>query len=298
MHSRFLFAVLLMVAFLAACSEDPEGTDATTSRPGLDAASLLPDAAAGPGADVGAAGSDAAAQAGSDAATPAEDAGPPDASPTPVDAGVPSDAGSPADAGPITTCSEIPAARCMINEDCAASEVCKSFSETLELHCCVAGSRGTRGVGELCDSDLQCAYGRCIVRNDGQGFCSGACEIDLECPNSTMKCSPFFHWCYPRDAGAPPTSCSQVSLDPCFFNDNCETDQRCENVATPEAEVLCCTVGARGNLGVGEPCASELECSYGRCLGGLCSEACDFDDDPCPPETMLCNDIRGMCQPL
>ena len=268
-----LFALLL----LAACPGPTEAPDAgSTTRP--DAAAPGADASGTTTGDAAVAGADASAQvADGSVATP--------------------DAGAKVDAGPVDSCSDLPAPSCLSNETCATGEVCQSFSTAVELRCCVTGARGGKTEGSTCTADGECAFGRCMERNDGAKFCSGACaDTDLDC-SSWMKCSTLFHWCYPRDAGAPPDSCAQVSLDQCFYNDNCLGTERCENLGTTALEVLCCTVGARGARAVGTACTSELDCSFGRCLSGLCSEACDIGVDPYPPATMVCNEIRGMCEP-
>jgi hypothetical protein len=270
---------MFLAASLAACpgpgpAETPDA--GATHRP--DAAAQAFDGSLPPGSDASTAGGDASVSAAdASAAKP--------------------DAGASVDAGPITACSDIPADSCFSNETCAAIELCKSFDDTGVLRCCVAGARGSKTEGSTCTADSECAFGRCEVRDDGAKFCSGYCESDLECSN-WMKCSGFFKWCYPRDANAPPASCAQISLDQCFYNDNCLANERCENKGTVAAEVLCCAVGARGTGAVGTACATELECTFGRCLGGLCSAACDIGADPCPPATMVCNEIRGMCEPL
>ncbi len=232
---------------------------------------------AGAGADVGSAGADAAVAAGPDAA-------------------MPQDAAYSPDVGPIKSCSDIPAQGCLSNEGCPASDVCRSFSTTLELRCCISGARGTGEAGATCANDGDCAFGRCLERNDHQWFCSGACSSDLECPG-IMFCSSVMHWCVPRDAGAPPKDCNQVGKTQCAYNDNCSASERCENLGTAAVEVLCCTTGARGTKKVGQACTSELDCEFGRCLGSLCSAECDYDVDPCPPATMVCNEIRGLCEP-
>jgi len=285
---RPLLGLAVVSLLLQACSGDPSGPDARTiggadatiastdaqirdAGPGIDAAGVAQDTGLPPGADAAAAGPDAGI-AGRDAS---------------LDRG---------DTGPITSCSDLPAKGCLSNEACAASEYCKSFSTTLEFRCCVDGARGTGVAGGTCATDADCAFGRCLERDDHKWFCSGACQTDLDCPG-IMFCSAVMKWCVPRDAGAPPKDCAQVSKTQCYYNDNCATAERCQNLGTAALEVFCCTTGARGTKTVGTACTSELDCTFGRCLGGLCSEACDIGDDPCPPATMVCNDIRGMCEP-
>lgn len=197
----------------------------------------------------------------------------------------------------ITSCADLSADSCLSNLDCNNADRCESFSQTNEFRCCVPGQRGSGEAGASCVSENDCAFGRCMERDDGARFCSGSCTSDLECP-LTQFCSDLFSWCVPKDAGAPPTQCSDIAASQCFLNDNCQADERCEDVGGVGNEVLCCTVGARGTGLVGESCTSELDCSFGRCFGGLCSEACDFGVDPCPPATMLCNTLSGYCEPI
>lgn len=261
--SNALLPLLLASALAAGCSEPTDKPDAGTPSK-RDAATAAEDSGTAAGAD--------AAVAAADAASPG------------------------ADAGPISSCTQLPADSCLSNLDCAAAKLCKSFSTTQELRCCVTGARGTGAAGDTCAADGDCAFGRCLERNDGARFCAGECTTDLECPG-TMKCSAIFHWCYPRDAGAPPESCAQVSLPQCAYNDNCQDAERCENVGTSANEVLCCKTGARGTKATGAACASHVECAFGRCVDGLCSALCgDVGDPPCP-STMECNLIRYLCEP-
>ncbi|MGC4116227.1 MAG: hypothetical protein QM765_16945 [Myxococcales bacterium] len=281
---RQVLTSLLLALTLAACpGPGPEATP-DTGKLRTDAAAPVTDAAVEEG--------DASTATGGDASVSAADA----STATPDGGGAKPDGGTPkADAGTtVVTCEQ---ADCMSNEDCSASDYCKSFSDTVERRCCVAGNRGTKPEAASCTADSECAFGRCIKRDDGAQFCSGYCESDLDCTEATMQCSTLFKWCYPRDVGAPPESCSQISLDQCFNNDNCDDNQRCENKATVADPVLCCTVGARGTGAVGTDCTSELNCAFGRCLGGKCSEACDIGVDPCSAAGMVCNEMSLMCEP-
>ncbi|MDF1563871.1 MAG: hypothetical protein P1V51_12555 [Deltaproteobacteria bacterium] len=202
------------------------------------------------------------------------------------------------DGGGTVSCADPDAAFCLSNLDCGAGEICATDSTVPDDRCCAPGTPGSGQVNEPCTEHGECAFGLCIPRDDGQAFCSGECLVDLDCP-SRMFCSDVFHWCVPMDTTVPIQSCDEVSLAVCFYNDNCSASTRCEDVrGDPADELLCCTVGARGTLGVGEVCASHVDCAFGRCLGGLCSELCDLDNDPCPPATMICNTIRGLCEPL
>ncbi len=231
-----------------------------------------------------------------DNTTPKSDAG----ASTSHDSGSSGDAGQPdsgtVDAGATGNCPDA-AKSCLANPDCAASEVCILDTPGMAARCCVAGTRGTGAVGDSCTADSQCAFGLCLARDDGQKFCSGACPNTTECPG-TMNCSALFKMCFPRDTTVPLTSCAQGALNQCFDNSNCQNTERCENKGTILNEVLCCTTGPRGTKTVGQACASELECVFGRCLGSLCSDFCDGTVDPCPPATMVCNTMRAMCEPI
>lgn len=289
-----LLSALFALILLAACGETNDRADGGTA-PKADAG-LVPDSGIDlPPADAG---EDPGLDAGAteDAGTH-EDGGTQDAGLI-EDAGTHHDAGTGGpDAGVVDSCDDIGADPCLSNLDCAYNEVCGELSEGAAIGCCVLGTRGQGQPGETCTRGADCAIGLCLERDDGALFCSGECEGDLDCP-LTMKCGNFFGWCIPRDTDEPIEGCWQLSLDQCFENENCPPDGRCENMGTAENEVFCCTRGARGTKGVGEACASELECEYGRCLGGLCSAACDFDTDPCPEATMYCDTIRERCEPL
>ncbi len=200
-----------------------------------------------------------------------------------------------ADVGPILNCAEINATSCLANPNCPSQLRCESMSDFREVRCCVPGARGTAEAGATCIDDEDCAFGRCITRDDGASFCSGPCGGDIDCP-AYMFCSDLFAWCVPKDADWQPQFCYEISSTQCYYNDNCSDDQRCEDVSTSGEPLLCCRPGPRGTKTVGESCASGNECAFGRCLDGLCSAECDYGDDPCPRPLMTCNFMSGYCE--
>lgn len=100
-------------------------------------------------------------------------------------------------------CSEIGAADCFSNYDCASELVCENVSASeLEIPCCVAGVRGTKASGEPCVSESDCESGVCIARNEGPELCSARCNSgDPACSGVASECVtlPFVpdSWCVP-----------------------------------------------------------------------------------------------------
>ncbi|MDX9721173.1 MAG: hypothetical protein RBU37_10535 [Myxococcota bacterium] len=284
-----LMIALLLPMLLWACDDEPETVDASVEQelPGDDADAVPDEQSEQDAPDE--------TQTDTDIDADAPEADEPEADESEADESEEPEADEDVDTTPVTSCDELDAQPCLTNLDCSADSRCQSFSDTLELRCCVEGARGTAELGQSCESELDCDFGRCLERDDGARFCSGACAGDLDCPSS-MFCSDFFSWCVPKDAGAPPESCSELGLDQCFYNENCEEQDRCEDVIDGELELLCCKPGVRGSGAVGDACSSGNDCSFGRCFDGLCSEYCDFDDELCPQPLMECNYITGYCE--
>ena len=116
----------------------------------------------------------------------------------------------PAPEEPIDSCEAAGLQACFGSPDCPEDARCENVgSEALPTPCCVAGERGTRRVGELCDPEegqQQCTSGLCIAEeeSEGQARCSGACLEDSECPPEIPRCVllPFDEtssgWCFPE----------------------------------------------------------------------------------------------------
>jgi hypothetical protein len=82
-------------------------------------------------------------------------------------------------------------------------------------------------------------------------------------------------------------SCDEGGLTECFANEECQADERCQDVGGG-VEVPCCVPGERGTKATGDECASENECASGVCIGRnddpeICSEDCG-DDMMCPDD--------------
>ncbi len=196
-----------------------------------------------------------------------------------------------------TTCAQLGASTCLVNSNCAVGETCQPPEPGSGVGCCLPGAPGEGQVGVPCAQDADCAFGKCLSRDDGAKFCSGDCGSDLDCPGF-MLCSDLFGWCYPKDSDWQPSTCAEASLDQCFYNDNCDDADRCEDIGAAPTELLCCTPGPRGTAPTGAPCAAHTDCAFGRCLGGQCSDLCAPGADPCPAAGMACNDLKGLCEPL
>jgi hypothetical protein len=110
--------------------------------------------------------------------------------------------------GPISACEDFGSALCFANEDCNPDGRCESVGEgDDQLPCCVQGPRGTAEAGAPCtetDGQLTCASSLCITAgDDNQGYCSGSCSADADCPTELPSCIPIAFsgsdsmWCSP-----------------------------------------------------------------------------------------------------
>jgi hypothetical protein len=94
--------------------------------------------------------------------------------------------------GPVTMCSEIGAADCFSNYDCAlSSDRCENVGTAdVPVACCVPGPRGTGMGGDPCQSEDDCASGVCLVDtpSPGTNLCSQLCSSDADCPADLPSC--------------------------------------------------------------------------------------------------------------
>ncbi len=136
-------------------------------------------------------------------------------------------------------------------------------------------------------SDWQtCSDGVCVLTD-------GKCETNENCTEKNAICDLTTHECRILTCNETLTSsgitginaCSEIESTECWSNDDCEDNQRCENVGG-EYELGCCVDGLRGCKVAGESCTSEFDCDSSLCLNRnegefFCSKICETNTD-CP----------------
>ncbi len=103
----------------------------------------------------------------------------------------------PSDLSVTDSCSEIESVDCMVSSDCDNGKRCENVGGEYEVACCVPGLRGCKEAGEPCTSELECADGLCLNRNDGAFYCSKMCQTNADCPEPISECADmyFFNAC-------------------------------------------------------------------------------------------------------
>lgn len=94
--------------------------------------------------------------------------------------------------GAIEACSDIGAADCFTNYDCADDQRCENQGTAdFAVPCCVTGDRGTAGVGAPCLGENDCASSLCVEGGVCGGICSDRCDSPDECPAELSQCIPI-----------------------------------------------------------------------------------------------------------
>ncbi|MEM9074746.1 MAG: hypothetical protein AAGE52_39990 [Myxococcota bacterium] len=137
------------------------------------------------------------------------------------------------------------------------------------------------------DEDCPTDRPRCLIGEDGLGFCIASCETDDQCPNGACVDST----CLPCD----PNPESALIGDPCVCNQDCfglETmcvEGECAGDCTmvgcpPDSECTgtpgeCVSCLEATDQPAGTTCLCDRECASGlTCIAGTCGEACEFDE--------------------
>ncbi len=165
--------------------------------------------------------------------------------------------------------------------DCVDGDVCVA-SEGSCFVCVAASSFGSpRGLGESCDTDAACRSGHCVV-SEGVGECGipcsagGACAEGFACIEGDCvleRRQPIGGPCRTSGDCAGGAVCA-VQGERRWCTAECTDASGCPSgftCAEAGGARICAPVGRL----VGEPCASDAECTTAMCRGGFCSSGCD-----------------------
>ena len=163
-----------------------------------------------------------------------------------------------------------------IGESCALDADCRSFN-------CVNGvcAAGTRGIGDPCRFNIECASGVCEIEGSLPGLCVKDSGHDGAVPDSAP------------DAGVDQALPDAVLLDKALLDnaltDNALTDNTLPDLPPPD-------VGPCGDKN--EPCCGGLCNGTLACVGGTC--VCGGKDQPCCTGSvcdanLTCNSSTKLC---
>ncbi len=117
------------------------------------------------------------------------------------------------DAGEVIyyhSCQELNSTSCFFHYDCDDDQVCANVAAPgdYETPCCITGTRGTDPLGTDCINDetepysKTCASGLCVAPGrEREGYCSGECTSDDDCPRDKMYCYLLMGVCAPLSTG-------------------------------------------------------------------------------------------------
>lgn len=149
---------------------------------------------------------------------------------------------------------------------------------------CVSGScRPVQGDGSMCsicNGHQDCnGSSYCLTYPDGGHYCGPTCNSNADCGGDTCaQTTNGLRVCVRYDGGTP--SCAGSAS-------GCTTDSEC-------ASNEMCSAGScipRPNTGndLGGACAADSECKSGLCLGGVCTQSCNWLEPTSCPAGFYCD---------
>ena len=184
------------------------------------------------------------------------------------------------------------ATSCKINQTCYMRRASGAL-DTL----CRAPNLGGGSLGQVCNSDTDCASNLCFESRFGR-LCAEACAQASECGVIGYTCRVA----EVLDLGGAPISaqiCAPSAPPSCTSNDGCSSGTSCAIVPTTSAtalEAVCAP--ATGRLATGVACAQDGDCESRVCLNGSCAAPCT-DSTQCGASQLCLNNAitkQGLTQ--
>lgn len=148
---------------------------------------------------------------------------------------------------------------------------------------CVSGScRPVEGDGSMCSpcrGPGDCSGSAlCVGYPDGGGYCATPCRSDADCGGDRCLNTSGGPLCIRFDGGTP--SCAGGTSG-CTNDSQCAPTEICSGGS-------CVPRPTTGN-DLGEACSSDDECRSGLCLGGMCTQSCDWLSPTSCPSGFYCD---------
>jgi hypothetical protein len=161
---------------------------------------------------------------------------------------------------------------------------------------CVSGTCVPRtmpgGSGAMCapcSTGADCANGICLRYPDGSAYCGADCGSTSDCMAGD-RCVPVSgagNQCVRGPEGAE--TCAAMPSG-CASDADCGPTERC-NLAT-----RACEPRPTGGASLGASCGVAADCASGLCVGGRCSQTCNWLDPASCPGGFYCNGMAtGTC---
>jgi hypothetical protein len=160
---------------------------------------------------------------------------------------------------------------------------------------CVSGTctpRSSMGGGAMCapcSTGADCANGICLRYPDGGAYCGADCGSSADCAagDRCVSVSGAGNQCVRGPEGSETCAAAPPG---CSSDADCGPTERC-NTATRACEPR---PASGGDLGAS--CSAAADCTSGLCLGGSCSQTCNWLDTASCPAGFFCNGMAtGTC---
>jgi hypothetical protein len=152
---------------------------------------------------------------------------------------------------------------------------------------------GDGGVCSPCSDGSQCTGvgSYCLGYPTGGNFCGKACNSGADCDAVAGDvCADVggVGQCV-RLVGGSPECATGPTTTGCTRDSDCSATQRCNTTSGA------CEARPAG-AALGAPCAAAAECGSGLCVGGACSQTCDWLATTSCPSGFYCDgDLTGLC---
>ncbi|MFK7990960.1 MAG: matrixin family metalloprotease [Sandaracinaceae bacterium] len=139
---------------------------------------------------------------------------------------------------------------------------------------CISGAcqtvTGDGSICAVCTSGADCAGpgAACLGYPDGVGYCGQGCSSDGDCAGDTCVNTSAGGQCV-RVVGSS-ISCAGASPSGCTRDSDCGATELCSGGS--------CQPRPTDGAGLGEACDVDEDCQTSFCIGGLCTQTCDWTD--------------------
>jgi MYXO-CTERM domain-containing protein len=138
---------------------------------------------------------------------------------------------------------------------------------------------GDGGLCSPCSNGGECNSGVCLGYPDGGGYCGAPCGSDADCGGDSCVPTSGGNQCVRFDESGFP-SCASTTTG-CSRDSDCEADELC-------SAGDCVPRPTTGNP-LGSSCTGDTDCATRLCIGGVCTQSCDWLNTGSCPSGFYCD---------